>query len=116
MDKTIPFERVKRVLIENVHGIVRSRVNPADCTTLMVKTYLADGGVVLRTDCDLMRRVIPDALRSFIAGCDVRRADELIGLLPKGSDNRIPGWAYNGVSAYMDNDTGEWVLAPRGAA
>ena len=116
MERKIAFERVKRVMLENVHRIVRSRVRPSDCTVLMIKLYLADGSTVMRTDRDIMRRAIPDAMRAFIDGCDVRRADELIGLLPRGADNRIPGWVYDGVSAYMDPDTGEWMLEPRGAA
>ena len=86
----------------------------------MVAAYLDDGTILgdrfRRGTNHCIKVVLRDAVHAFVDGCDVRCVPDLVSLLPRGADDRIPGWVYDGVSAYMDPDTGEWMLKPGRAA
>lgn len=113
--KSISFDRLKQVVRENIEHILRCRVRMEGCIRLAVAVYL-DNGSVLHPRRDVMERLLPDMFREFIDGCDVRSVGELMALAPKGTDNRIPAWMYGRTVAYMDDATGEWMLAPGEAA
>lgn len=113
--KSISFDRLKQVVRENIDIILRRRVDMADCTRLAVAAYLDDGSV-LRSRKDIMEGLLPDVVRRFIDGCDVRSVGELMALAPKGTDDRIPAWMYGRTVAYMDDATGAWTFAPEEAA
>lgn len=113
--KSISFDRLKQIARENIDGILNHLVCMADCTRLMIAAYIDDGSV-LRSRQDVMGRLLPDELRKFIDGCDVRSVGELMALVPHGLDRRIPAWMYGRTVAYMDDATGEWTLAPEEAA
>lgn len=117
MDKMIQFERVKKILISNVQAIShRIGVNGGSmfsfaATALIgaAKSY-ADGAPVRACRVALM---IQDKIREFIKSADVRCVGELMELLPRGYDSRLPGWLYGPVDAYFEDEG--WVLVPRAA-
>lgn len=118
MDKTIPFEHVKKIALLNVEAI-SNRLGTSDEASLWtsaartliaaVKTYV-DGKPIRARRVALM---IQDKVREFIRGLDVRCVGELMELIPKGLDSRLPGWLYGPVDAYLEDEG--WVLAPRAA-
>ena len=112
--KSISFDRLKQLARENIESILDRRINMANCTRLMVAAYL-DNGRVLRLRRDIRDRLLPDIVRKFIDGCDVRSVGELLSLVPHGMARRIPAWVYGRTVAYMDDATGEWTLAPEEA-
>ena len=113
--KSISFDRIKQLARENIESILDRRINMANCTRMMVAAYL-DNGRVLRLRRDIRDRLLPDMFRKFIDGCDVRCVGDLLALVPKGMDKRIPAWVYGRTEAYIDDATGEWKLAPEEAA
>lgn len=112
MNKTILFDRVKKIALENIgpiRHIVCETVNPR---LIVVKHYL-ETGEALRTQaygCPNVMSKITEAVESFIRGLDVRCIGELLELIPKGMDNRLPGWLYGPVVACLGEDG--WELAP----
>ena len=118
MDKTISFERVKKIALENV-GAISDKLGAGDRESIWVpaartliaamKTYV-DGKPIHARRVALM---IQDKVREFIRGLDVRCVGELMELIPKGLDSRLPGWLYGPVDAYLEDEG--WVLAPRAA-
>jgi len=117
MDKMIQFERVKKIALENV-GPMSDRLGAGGgslwssaATTLVaaMKTYV--DGKPIRAH--LVALMIQDKVREFIRGLDVRCVGELLELLPKSLDNRLPGWLWGPVDAYLEDEG--WVLVP-GAA
>ena len=117
MDKTIPFERVKKIALENVQVISNRFVadggslwsSAALMLVAAMKTYV-DGKPIRACRVALM---IQDKVREFIRGLDVRCVGELMELIPKGLDDGLPGWLYGPVDAYLED--GGWVLASRAA-
>ena len=113
--RSISFDRLKQIARENIASILQRRVRMEGCIQLAVAVYL-DNGSVLHPRRDVMERLLPDMFRKFIDGCDVRSVGELLSLVPKSMDNRIPAWVYGRTVAYMDDETGAWTLAPGEAA
>ena len=115
MDKMIQFERIKKIALENV-GLIRQHVcEPHKAAVAAVKHYL-ETGEVLRTrayGCPNVVEKLTKTLEEFIRGLDVRCVGELMELIPKGLDNRLPGWLYGPVDAYLEDEG--WVLVPRAA-
>ena len=112
MDRTISFERLKKIALENV-GSIRQCICGMDKATLAsVKCYLATGET-LRTQargCPNVLDRLTQALEAFIRGIDVRCVGELLELIPKGLDSRLPGWLYGPVEANLGEDG--WEIAP----
>lgn len=117
MDKMIQFERVKKIALENV-GPISDKLgaggeslwsSAANTLVAAMKTYV-DGKPIRARRVALM---IQDKVREFIRGLDVRCVGELMELIPKGLDDRLPGWLWGPVDAYLED--GGWVLAPRAA-
>lgn len=110
----IKFERVKRIVTEHAPYIVEGPGWAGWAKLLVVKTlgYIA-GAPAMRHGQAV--QTIADELRKAIRQVDVRCVDDLLELVPRGRDDRLPGWLYDGVTAEMDED-GEWVLYPRRAA
>lgn len=114
MNKTILFERVKKIALENIQTISDrlgagegSLWSSAACTLIAaMKTYV-DGKPIRARRVALM---IQGKVREFIRGLDVRCVGELLELIPKGLDNRLPGWLYGPVEAYLGEDG--WELVP----
>ena len=118
MDKMIQFERVKEIALENVGPISdhlgageRLSLWSSAANTLVaaMKTYV-DGKPIRARRVALM---IQDKVREFIRGLDVRCVGELMELIPKGLDDRLPRWLWEPVDAYLEDEG--WVLAPRAA-
>jgi len=117
MDRMIKFERVKQIALEDVRAI-SDRLgagggslwsSAARALVAAMKTYV-DGKPIRARRVALM---IQDKVREFIRGLDVRRVGELMELIPKGLDDRLPRWLYGPVDAYLEDEG--WVLVP-GAA
>jgi len=115
MDKMIQFERVKKIALENVEFIRQHVCKLHKATVVVVKHYL-ETGKALRTQaygCPNVAEKLTETLAEFIRGLDVRCVGELMELIPKGLDNRLPGWLYGPVDAYLEDEG--WVLVPRAA-
>ena len=117
MDKMIQFERVKKIALENVQAI-SDRLGAGDGSpwtsmahmlVAAMKTYV-DGKPIRASRVALM---IQDKVREFIRGLDVRCVGELMELIPKGLDSRLPRWLYGPVDAYLEDEG--WILVPRAA-
>lgn len=112
MSRTIPFERVKKVALENV-GLVAQHVCGNDKAALVAVRHYLETGEALRTQatgCPNVLDRLTKALEAFIRGLDVRCIGELTELVPKGLDGRLPGWIYGPVEARLGDEG--WELAP----
>jgi hypothetical protein len=113
----MPFERVKKIALENVQAIsdrlgtgeVSLWSSAAHTLIAAMKTYV-DGKPIRARRVAL---IIQDKVREFIRGLDVRCVGELLELIPKGLDSRLPGWLYGPVDACLEDEG--WVLVPRAA-
>ena len=107
----IKFERVKKIVAEHAPNIVEGPGWDGWARLEVVKTlgYIS-GATAMRYR--QAAQAITDELRKAIQQVDVRCVGDLLELVPRGRDNRLPGWLYDGVTAEMDED-GEWVLVPR---
>ena len=105
----IKFERVKQIVAEHAPGIVQGHLADGWRKLEVAKTldYIA-GAPAMRFW--TAERVVIDELRKTIRQVDVRCVGDLLELVPRGRDNRLPGWLYDGVTAEMDEDW-EWVPA-----
>ena len=115
MDRTIQFEHVRKIALENVDRIRRHVCKESEAAVVAVRHYL-ETGEALRTQaygCPNVAAKLEEALRGFIRGLDVRCVGELMELIPKGLDDRLPGWLYGPVDAYLEDEG--WVLVPRAA-
>lgn len=115
MDKMIQFERVKKIALENA-GLIRQHVcKPHEATVAAVKHYLGTGEVLgtQTYGSPSVAAKLTETLETFIRGLDVRCVGELMELIPKGLDSRLPGWLYGPVDAYLEDEG--WVLVPRAA-
>lgn len=104
----IPFDRVKRVVLENLNW---RQPDLATCAIGAIRAYVGDGVAMTAKD---VRSAIMARMRSFVEGADIRCLGELLELCPKGWDNRLPGWLYGEVDAYFGDEG--WALVPRRAA
>jgi len=115
MDKIISFEHVKKIALENLGLIRQHNCTGPEAVVVAIKHYL-ETGEMLRTKakgCPNVFSRLVEALEVFIRGLDVRCVGELLELIPKGLDDRLPGWLYGPVDAYLED--GGWVLVPRAA-
>lgn len=110
----IKFERVKKIVAEHAPNIVQGHgwEGWAKLAVITALAYIAGAPAMSPRQAV---QVITDELRTVIRQVDVRCVGDLLELVPRGYDNRLPGWLYDGVTAEMDED-GEWVLCPRRAA
>ena len=120
MERKIAFERVKKIVLENIDRLPALQCNPK-LAVAVVKRYLDDGTILAtRQSWDPKRpssyNLLKARIAEFVNRVDVRCIGELLELCPQCVDNRLPGWLYKQVDAYMDCDTGEWMLEPRAAA
>ena len=114
MNKKIPFERVKKIALENSCALHQRLCGAHEATVVAVEHYL-ETGEALRTranesGCPSVSGRLTETIKEFIRGLDVRCVGELIELLPKGVDNRLPGWLYGPVVAQLGEDG--WELVP----
>lgn len=113
MDRTIRFERVKKIALENV-GFIQHHVCKAHKAAVVALKHYLETGEALRTQaygCPNIMAEFTETLEAFIRGLDVRCVGELMELIPKGLDSRLPGWLYGPVDAYLEDEG--WVLVPR---
>ena len=120
MEKVISFERVRKIVLENIDRLPALQAN-AEFAVAVVKKYLDDGTILATRQsfdqkCPSAYNLLKARIVEFVNGVDVRCVGELLELCPQWVDNRLPGWLYKQVDAYMDPDTGEWMLEPGGAA
>jgi len=107
----IKFERVKKIVAEHAPTIVEGHGWSGWAKLEVMKTlgYIAGAPAMGHRQAV---QTISDELRKVIQQADVRCIGDLLELVPRGRDNRLPGWLYDGVTAEMDED-GEWVLVPK---
>jgi hypothetical protein len=118
MDKKIPFERVKKIALENISAIHQRLCSAHKATVVVVKHYLETGEALRtranadgeRAGCPSVSGRLTETIKEFIQGLDVRCVGELLELIPKGLDNRLPGWLYGPVVAQLGEDG--WELVP----
>ena len=120
MEKVISFERVRKIVLENIDRLPALQAN-AEFAVAVVKKYLDDGTILATRQsfdpkCPSAYNLLKARIVEFVSNVDVRCIGELLELCPPWVDNRLPGWLYKQVNAYMDCDTGEWMLEPRRAA
>lgn len=110
----IKFERVKKIVAEHAPNIVAGYGwdGWAKLAVVVALAYIAGAPAMNPRQAV---QTITDELRKAIQQVDVRCVGDLLELIPRGRDNRLPGWLYDGVTAEMDEDW-EWVLYPRRAA
>lgn len=108
--KSIAFDRVKRVVLENVPHIANVIDGPKALLTAVQMTFGEGKPTSHRA---LMARALEKA-KELISRMDVRCLDELLEWCPRGLDNRLPGWLYEGVDASLEDEG--WVLCPGRAA
>lgn len=113
--KTISFDRIKDILVSNVPAISQrifgDSAFPLAAHSLIgaLRSYM-DGKPVRATRVAAM---VEDKIREFIRGADVRCLGDLLELLPKGYDNRLPGWLYGPVEAWLGEEG--WAIMPKAA-
>lgn len=107
-EKSIKFDRVKTVVKENV-GCVMDRIFDWDGRlTLLAMGRFLDGTppCTTRETGDLLCKKIVE----LVDAADVRCVREIVSLVPKGTDNRLPAWLYGPVEAQLEDDG--WTLCP----
>lgn len=101
MNKTISFDRVKRIVLDNLR-----QPDEATCMIGAIRAYIGDGVRMTAKD---VRNVIMARTRSLVEGADIRCLGWVLEFCPKGRDNRLPGWLYGPVEARLGEDG--WELA-----
>lgn len=104
MNKTMSFDRVKRIVLDNLK---RKQPDFATCMIGAIRAYVGDGLAMTAKD---VRNTIMERTRSLVKSADVRCLDWLLKFCPKGLDNRLPGWLYGPVEIQFGEDG--WELAP----
>ncbi len=113
--KVISLDRVKDILVSNVPAISSRLCGDSEWSFAAraligaAKSY-ADGKPIRACR---VASMIADRVRELVQGADVRCLGDLLRLLPKGWDSRLPGWLYGPVDAWLGDDG--WVLTPRAA-
>lgn len=105
--KSMKFDRVKTVVKENVMCIVDPAYRTGRLALLAMKRFL-DGTLpctTRETGAVLCKRVI-----EYVDAADVRCVSEIVSLIPKGTDSRLPAWLYGPVEAWLEDDG--WTLCP----
>ena len=110
----IAFDRVKKIVTDHATNIVEGHGWNGWAKLEVVKTlgYIAGAPAMRHRQA---AQTITAELCKAIQQVDVRCVGDLLELVPRGRDDRLPGWLYDGVTAEMDEDW-EWVLYPRRAA
>lgn len=109
----IAFERVKKIVLENIQAVVMHITSMPKLMVWMVRLYIGDGMVTRsrwRNGMPTMEGFLRDAIVRYVNGVDVRCLGELLELIPQGRDRRLPAWLYGKVDAVLDNDG--WALVP----
>lgn len=110
----ISFERVKTIALENVeaicNNIARDHGTRHSCIVGLLaamRSYI-DGKPIRAKR---MYGLLLEKTREFIRGLDIRCIGDLLDVLPRGTDHRLPAWLYKGAIPCMYEDG--WVLVPR---
>lgn len=112
-ERKIRFERVKEIVIGNIElGCVTNEMERNGTATMLAFKRCLDGGAVPRPGTRATLLKVRDEVVKYVKSSDVRCANDIIALVPKGTDNRLPGWMYDGVVAELDDEEG-WVLCPK---
>lgn len=110
--KKISFDRVKDILVSNVPAITNRICGdsvwsfPAHALLGAAKSYV-DGKPVRA---GRVASMMADKIREFIRNADVRCLGDLLQLLPKRYDDRLPEWLYGPVEAWLGENG--WELVP----
>lgn len=112
-ERKISFERVKKIVSENIAlGCVTNEMERNGIGMMLAFKRCLDDGAVRRPDTMATLRKVRDEIIKYVKSSDVRCANDIIALVPKGRDNRLPHWMYDGVTAELDDEEG-WVLYPK---
>lgn len=116
-ERKIRFERVKEIVSENIaRGCLTHEAGWNGTGTMLAVKICLDGlhsdGVVRRPDSRAALRKVRDEAIRYVRSSDVRCANDIIALVPKGVDNRLQNWMYDGMVAELDDEEG-WVLYPK---
>lgn len=99
-EKSIKFDRVKTVVKENVWLVVDA-FRTERLTMLALKMFL-DGTPPYTTR--ETRAVLCKRIAEYVDASDIRCVREIVSLVPKGADKRLPAWLYGPVEACLEND------------
>lgn len=116
----IRFERVKKIVLENIQAVERHITNMPKLMVWMVRLYIGDG-MITRTrwraggwgpsgKIPTVEGFLRDTIVKYVNGVDIRCLGELLELIPQGIDPRLPAWLYRKVDAVLDDDG--WALVP----
>ena len=116
-ERKIGFEKVKKIVSENIAcGCLTHEAGWNGTGTLLAVKICLDGlhgaGVIRRPDSRAALLKVRDEAIKYVKSSDVRCANDIIALVPKGLDNRLQNWMYDGVTAELDDEEG-WVLYPK---
>ena len=109
----IAFERVKKIVLENIQGVEMHITNMSKLMVWMVRLYIGDGmvtGTRFRNGMPTTEGFLRDEIVKYVNGVDIRCLGELLELIPQGKDHRLPAWLYRKVDAVLDDDG--WALVP----
>lgn len=107
--RELKFDLLKKVAGEHAaRQVERGWGSGSNLVLLHVRAVLQDG---FRSDLRGFVKELQDRVRRQVNAFDVRMAEELLRFVPKGADNRIPSWIYNGFTAEL-GESG-WVLVGR---
>lgn len=117
---TMSFERLKRIMRENVDYLPSMRDFPRMLIGA-VKAYLDDGTVMrvrsrVPSDTDSVQGKLRAELLTLIDSVGLDGMKVLLDLFPEGTDRRIPKWVYGPTEAYFDDERFEWFIMPYKAA
>ena len=109
----IKFERVKKIVLENINSVETHVANMSKLMVWMVKLYISDGMITRsrwRSGTPTTEGFLRDTIVKYVNGVDIRCLGELLELIPQGIDPRLPAWLYRKVDAVLDDDG--WALVP----
>lgn len=115
VERKIGFERVKKIVSENIAlGCLTNEMEWNGTGMMLAVKRCLDGGgtAVPLPDTLATLRKVRDEVVKYVKSSDVRCANDIITLVPKGLDRRLPNWMYDGVMAELDDEEG-WVLYPK---
>jgi len=110
-EKSIKFDRVKTVVKENVERVT-DRIYWNGKLTLLAMGRFLDGTMPCTTHGT--RDLLCKKIIELVDAADVRCVREIVSLVPKGADNRLPAWLYGPVETQLEDDG--WTLRPAVAA
>ena len=101
-EKSMNFDRVKAIVKENIQLVVYPAYRTGRLTLLAMKMFL-DGS----TQSSCTTRKIGDMLckriAEYVDASDIRCVREIVSLVPKGADNRLPAWLYGPIEARLED-------------